>query len=93
MKDTVDAAAKYVIAGVVILGCFVLLYQARGGDPTLPWATITLIVGWLIRDSAGNSATGQVLRIQAAQPTVTATSGPPATTTVTPADPGLTAEG
>jgi hypothetical protein len=84
--DTLNSAAKYVIAITLIIGCFVLVYQAKG-DQTQPWTVIGLIAGWIIRDSAGNSAAANVATIAAAQPTVTTTSGPPPSTTVKPADP------
>ncbi len=81
----IDGAAKYVIAATLIVGCFVLIYQGKG-DQTQPWTVIGLIAGWIIRDSAGNSATANVERIAASQPTVT-TGGNPPVTTVTPPDP------
>lgn len=81
----VGEVAKYVIALAIIAGAFVLIYQGKG-DQTQPWTVIGLIAGWIIRDSAGNSATANVERIAAAQPTVT-TSGNPPRTTVTPTDP------
>ncbi len=83
MIDLVQSVAKYAIALTVIVGCFLLIYQSRG-DQVQPWTIIGLIVGWIIRDSAGNAATANVERIAAAQPTVTSTPGPPARTTVTP---------
>ncbi len=84
--DTLNAAAKYVIALSLIVGCFVLVYQAKG-DQTQPWTVIGLIAGWIIRDSAGNSAAANVATIASAQPNVVASAGPPNTLTVTPSDP------
>jgi hypothetical protein len=82
--ETIQTAAKYLIALVVIGGCFLIIYQAApDADLTQPWTIIGLIVGWIIRDSAGNDATSNVARIAAAQPTVT-TAGDPPRTTVTP---------
>lgn len=71
MKEIVDTGAKYVIALVVIIGCFYLIATAQpieGRPPELtqPWSVITLIVGWLIRDSAGNSAASNAATIAAA---------------------------
>ena len=83
MKELVETSAKYVIAFGVIVGCFVLIYQGRG-DQVQPWTVIGLVVGWIIRDSAGNSATANVRQIASSQPTVT-TGGNPPRTTVTPA--------
>jgi hypothetical protein len=82
MTDTLETAAKYAIALTVIIGCFVLIYQSRG-DQVQPWTVIGLVVGWIIRDSAGNSSAQNVARIASSQPTVT-TGGNPPTTTVTP---------
>jgi hypothetical protein len=86
--ETIQTVAKYAIALVVIGGCFAIIYQAPPeADVTQPWTIIGLIVGWIIRDSAGNAATSNMERIAAAQPTVTTTAGPPQRTTVTPAQP------
>ena len=77
-----DSMAKYLIAGMVILGCLILIFTGRG-DPVQPWTVMGIIVGWIVRDSAGNAAVNAVERINASQPTLTATSGPPATVTST----------
>lgn len=78
-----DLPAKLLIAGSIVLGAFWLIATNPTGDNTQPWSVISLIVGWLIRDSAGTAATNSVLKVQAAQPTTTL-SVPPATATVTP---------
>ena len=83
--DVLNSSAKYIIALSLIAGCFILIYQGRG-DQTQPWTVIGLIAGWIIRDSAGNSAASNVATIAAAQPTVT-TSGNPPTTRITPPEP------
>lgn len=85
--NQISTIAKYTIALTVIIGCFVLIYQGRG-DQVQPWTVIGLIVGWIIRDSAGESATGLVERVQASQPTVTTTAGPPQRTVIAPPDAG-----
>lgn len=89
----VDVLAKYLIALTVIVGCFFLIatsvpiVQSGGAvippDNTQPWSAITLIVGWLIRDSAGNSAASNAATIAAAQPTIRA-GGDPTEMVVTP---------
>ena len=67
-SDTLQTAGKYLIAVAVIVGCFVLLYTAKATD-TQPWTVIGLIVGWIVRDSAGNSATTNAVKtIAAASP-------------------------
>jgi hypothetical protein len=81
--DLLSSIAKYAIALVVIIGCLVLIYQGRG-DQVQPWTVIGLIVGWIIRDSAGSSASADVQRIAAAQPSVVATGGNPPTARVDP---------
>jgi hypothetical protein len=83
MREAIQTGAKYLIALVVIVGAFLLIYQGRG-DQVQPWTVIGLIVGWIIRDSAGESATGLVERVQQAQPTVTTTAGPPQRTVIEP---------
>ncbi len=66
MIDIVNAAAKYVIALVVVIACFyVISVSAGGSDNTQPWSVVTLIVGWLIRDSAANASTANVAKIAA----------------------------
>jgi F0F1-type ATP synthase assembly protein I len=88
--DTIQTLGKYLIAAIVLGGCFFLLYTGDATN-TQPWTVIGLIVGWIVRDSAGQSATTNATKTIAAaaasQPTVTTSAGPPATTTVAPADP------
>ena len=71
--DTLQTIGKYLIAVAVIVGCFVLLYTARATD-TQPWTVIGLIVGWIVRDSAGQQATSNAVKTIAA-----ATPNPPPT--------------
>lgn len=63
--DSLNVAAKYVIALTVIVGCFVLIYEGKG-DQVQPWTVIGLVVGWIIRDSSGNQAAANVAKIAAA---------------------------
>ena len=81
--DALRTAGTYGIAAVVLLASFVLIYQGRG-DAAQAWLAVGTVLGYIFRDAGGASATNAVLRLQAAQPTVTATSGPPATVTATP---------
>jgi hypothetical protein len=85
MTDAINTVAKYLIAGIVAIGCLLFIYQGRG-DEVQAWLMLGLIVGWLIRDSSGNAATANMERLAAAQPTVT-TGGNPPRTVVTPPDP------
>lgn len=64
-SDQFQVLGKYVIAVTVIAGCFLLLYTGKSQD-TQPWTVIGLIVGWIIRDSAGQSATTNAVRTIAA---------------------------
>ena len=54
--DLIQTVGKYVIAVGVLFGCFALIYQGQS-DATQAWTVIGLIVGWIVRDSAGQSAT------------------------------------
>jgi len=64
-KELIDTIAKYVIATMVLVGCFVLIYQSRGDD-VQAWTVAGLIVGWIVRDSAGNAASANTAKIAAA---------------------------
>lgn len=74
-SDLVNTFAKYAIALTVIVGCFVLIYQGKG-DQVQPWTIIGLVVGWIIRDSSGQSATTNAVKtIAASQPNGTVIGG------------------
>lgn len=79
--DTIQSIGKYIIATLVIVAAFVLIYTAKG-DPSSAYGLIGIIVGWVVRDSSGASATSNALALTAA---ATATPAP----VVTP-DPTLT---
>ncbi len=64
-RELIDTVAKYVIALVVVVACFVLIYNGRG-DNVQPWTLLGLVVGWLIRDSAGNTASANTAKVAAA---------------------------
>lgn len=66
--DLLQGIGKYLIAGGVVGGCFYVI-ATSGGDLTQPWSVVTLIVGWLIRDSAGNSAASNAATIAQATKT------------------------
>lgn len=63
--DLLQTIGKYLIAVAVIVGCFFLIYTAKATD-TQPWTVIGLIVGWIVRDSAGSSATTNAVKTLAA---------------------------
>lgn len=63
--ELIQTLGKYLIAATVLIGCFVLLYTAKATD-TQPWTVIGLIVGWIVRDSAGSSATTNAVKTIAA---------------------------
>ena len=66
--DTIQTIGKYAIALVTLGGCFLLLYQVDPSN-TQPWTVIGLIVGWIVRDSAGQQATTNAVKtIAAANP-------------------------
>jgi hypothetical protein len=60
--DLISTIGKYVIALAVIAGSFVIIYQ--DANNAQPWTVVGLIVGWIIRDSAGQSATSNAVRLQ-----------------------------
>ena len=73
-SDTLQTLGKYLIALVALIGCFVLIYTApAGANPAEDWTVIGLIVGWIVRDSAGQQATSNAVKTIAA-----ATPNPPA---------------
>jgi len=67
-SDVIQTIGKYLIALLTLGGCFFLLYTGSATD-TQPWTVIGLIVGWIVRDSAGQSASLNVQKtLQAATP-------------------------
>ena len=64
--ETLQTLGKYAIALVALVGCFLLVYTANGGDVSQDWTVIGLIVGWIVRDSAGNSAASNAVKTIAA---------------------------
>jgi hypothetical protein len=76
--DTLQTVGKYVIALAVLVGCFYLIATAAAGaDMSQAWTVIGLIVGWIVRDSAGQQATTNAVK------TITAANG------TTPTVPGV----
>ncbi len=69
MRELIDTVAKYAIALVVVIGCLILIYTGQG-DPVQPWTILGLIIGWIIRDSAGNTSAANLAKAQAAVPPV-----------------------
>ena len=66
-RELIDTIAKYVIALVVVGSCFYIISTATAGaDTTQAWTLLGLIVGWLIRDSAGNTASANTAKVAAA---------------------------
>ena len=66
-REIIDTIAKYVIALVVVGSCFYIIATAAAGiDTTQAWTLLGLIVGWLIRDSAGNTASANTAKVAAA---------------------------
>ena len=73
-REIIDTIAKYVIALVVVGACFYIIATTTGGDTTQAWTLLGLIVGWLIRDSAGNTASANTAKVAAASaPTIVQT--------------------
>lgn len=70
--DGIASIGKYLIALLALGGCFWLIQTSGGTDMSQAWTVIGLIVGWIVRDSAGSSATTNAVR------TIAATNGTPA---------------
>lgn len=82
-QDFFRVIATYILAALIVLGSFLLIYQGRGDQPQA-WLCIGAVIGYLFRDSGGSAAARDVERAAQAQPTVTVD---PPRTTVTPAEP------
>lgn len=66
-REIIDTIAKYVIALVVVGACFyIIATSGADADTVQAWTLLGLIVGWLIRDSAGNTASANTAKIAAA---------------------------
>ena len=78
-SDTIRSVATYVIAAIILVGSFVLIYTGRG-DAAQAWLAVGAIVGYVFRDSAAQASTANVSRIVAA-----AQSTAPAAAPVAPA--------
>jgi hypothetical protein len=97
--DTVKIIYTYTIATILVVGGLVFLYLTRNDPPTGQSASmVPLVAGFVgaavqfvFNRETQTSTARQVERATAAgvasQPTVTATSGPPASVTSSPADP------
>lgn len=83
-RDLIQLIATYLVAVLILIGAFILIFAARG-DSGQAWLAIGTVLGYIFRDAGGDAATRSVERIQASQPTMT-TSGNPPITTVTPAN-------
>lgn len=82
-RETIDTVAKWLVVLLTMGACFYLLAAVPTVDPIQPWTIIGLVIGWIIRDSAGNTSSANLARVAAMQPTIT-TNG---TTTVTAPEP------
>lgn len=79
--DTIKTTATYAIAAIVIVGGGILLVipSQIPSNELLPFLTgiVGTVIGFVFSERSATSAVNN-------QPTVTTSSGPPATTTVTP---------
>ena len=67
--DLVQTVGKYAIAIVIIIGCFLQIRANTtipGADNSAYVGLMGLIVGWVVRDSAGASAAANTVRTLAA---------------------------
>lgn len=66
-SDAIATLGKYIIALVILGGSFALIYATpTGTDHTAFTGLIGLIAGWIVRDSAGTSATTNAAKVLAA---------------------------
>ena len=65
--DLINAIAKWVVIVVILAGSFAMAYLAVG-DVQAWVGLIGIIVGWVVRDSAGSSATANAARLAAPAP-------------------------
>ncbi len=93
--DTLRLAFTYTIALVIVIGGGILLVVPSQVPPEqlLPFMTgiVGTVIGFVFQRESSSGAARQTERAfatgAASQPTVTTTSGPPSTATVTPAAP------
>jgi hypothetical protein len=65
--DLISVIGKYLVALVALVGCLLLVSTAPSGTNTAEdFTVIGLIVGWIVRDSAGQSATVNAVKTIAA---------------------------
>lgn len=65
--DLISVIGKYLVALVALVGCLLLVYTAPAGTNVAEdFTVIGLIVGWIVRDSAGQSATVNAVKTIAA---------------------------
>lgn len=77
-SDTLQTLGKYLIALVILGGCFFLINSSGPTVDHSPYVgLIGLIAGWIVRDSSGASATSNAIKTVAA-----ATTPPPDPTVV-----------
>jgi hypothetical protein len=73
-SETLATIGKFVIAAGVIAICgYIIATTTDASNLTQAWSAIFLIVGWIIRDSSGQSATSNAVKTIAA---TTAASSP-----------------
>lgn len=84
VRADIQLLATYLIAVLVLIGAFILIFTERG-DSAQSWLAVGAILGYVFRDAGGEAATRSVERIQASQPTVQVSQGD---TTATVARPG-----
>lgn len=73
-SDLIATLGKYVIALAVLIGSFVVISQDTANASA--WGVVGIVVGWIVRDSAGTSATTNAVKTIAA---VTPPVGPAST--------------
>jgi uncharacterized membrane protein len=65
--DTLSTIGKYVIAAGIIAICgYIVATATSESNLTQAWSAMFLIIGWIIRDSAGQQATTNAVKTIAA---------------------------
>lgn len=77
MTDTIRLVMTYVIAVLVLIGAFALIYQGRG-DTGQAWLTIGLVTGFVFNKESTTSGARQTERAVTLGSTASVAPPPPA---------------
>lgn len=63
-SEMLRVVATYLIAVLVLLGAFLLIYQGRGDEPQA-WLAIGAVLGYVFHDASNAAATTHAVRVAA----------------------------